>query len=946
MTTNRLILFLHGWNSNSQDAWARFPELLRRDADIAARYAYVETFDYNTAFLGATPALTEVAQNLKLFLDDKIAKLGLDEITLIAHSQGGLLARRYLCNCLGADASNKNAARPLFRLITFATPHWGAHVEILGIGIPINLLPDSRAQQKDLAYDSAAIQQLNQDWARTDAEEKVQVLRVVASQDKNVHTFSAQGANFALAHVRVPGYDHSSIVKVTRTEHPAFGIAQRFLLTPAQHHPALVNPDYTPPVLENDWQTPQKIEGNRRFIYTNRYIECLGREAEHISLENFSHTEKTNNIAWLWIKGPGGMGKSRLALEFCLAMQADWHTGFLDMDANAPDWTRWQPKLPTLLVIDYATTHPDKLGKILRGLCNRSPERHLRRPVRLLLLDRDQRKEELQKAIGTGKDAQGIEDARLHDLELSAPADPWPVIAAFLTQAQPNTPLPDKASTLESLKRIDPAQRPLFAMLLADAITQGLAPDHLDRKSLLSYVLKRERDKYWQPGADKCNVPLKTAERYLALATVVNGLPREEVPKLQLDPWNGDIYAPLLHTLSSYNTRTETLAPLAPDLLGECHVLEHFEKAPNSELKQTLTQAFDHWPGETFTFFDRVAQDFADAELLSRALQIKPQTRLGRLVWAGWIVNLTNRTTNTQAERARLALQALTQLAARHSDQPEIRLELAKAAVNMINGLAPTEPEDAKALFKQLKQLAAHHSDQPEIRLALAQAAFNMIHDLAPTEPGYAKALFKQLKQLAARHSDQPEIRLELAKAAFNMISHLAPTEPGYAKALFKQLEQLAAHHSDQPEIQLALAKAAFNMIHDLAPTEPGYAKALFEQLKQLAARDSDQPEIRLRLAKAAFNMIHDLAPTEPGYAKALFEQLKQLAARDSDQPEIRLRLAKAAFNMILRLGPSDPDYAIQTFKGLQTLVQTHPDEAELSDLWAKFIALITQAKP
>jgi triacylglycerol esterase/lipase EstA (alpha/beta hydrolase family) len=153
--TNRLVVFIHGLGGDPTDTWAKFPELLAADAKVTSRYSAIESFGYETSKTGATRPLAEVAFELANFLDAALLKSSFDEIAFITHSQGGLLARRYLCNLL-LDVSRHGKPMPLFRLLTFATPHWGAYSEKGGWAVP-----ESRAQQKGLAYDSESILTVN-----------------------------------------------------------------------------------------------------------------------------------------------------------------------------------------------------------------------------------------------------------------------------------------------------------------------------------------------------------------------------------------------------------------------------------------------------------------------------------------------------------------------------------------------------------------------------------------------------------------------------------------------------------------------------------------------------------------------------------------------------------------------------------------------------------------
>lgn len=939
--TNRLVVFIHGLGGDPTGTWAKFPELLAADAEVTSRYSAIESFGYETSKTGATRPLAEVAFELANFLDAALLKYSFDEIAFITHSQGGLLARRYLCNQL-LDEARHGKSMPIFRLLTFATPHWGAYSEKGAWAVP-----GSRAQLKELAYDSDSILSVNNDWVLADAEDRVRVQRVIAADDAIVPKFSALGANFAHDYRIVPGYGHIDIVKVNEVAHPSFAIAKAFALEPTFHQPALLNVDKTPPVLSCRVLDSDNVQGTARFVYLTRYVPFVGRDSELAQISSFLHSSNASNMSWMWIKGQGGVGKSRLALEFCLAWQSDWNTGFLNRDADAPDWTRWQPQVPTLLVVDYATADTEKLGRLLRGLCNRDPQRLLRRPVRLLLLDRDQQDERLLQAIGQGADAISIHAHRAVDIVLRTINEPWAIIQNYLHRA--GQALPAQTATLARLAQIDPSRRPLFAMLLAEAISQNINLVTITRESLLDNVLLREREKYWRPIAKEHGLSLEKAEFLLAFATIVGGLSLQDV-RAPLDQWDAAAFAPLFDALSDYDRQSDTIAPLAPDLIGECFVLKTFAALARQTASDMLALGCNEWPFTAFQFLDRVAQDFPTDGLLQITANLTPQNRVSRLVWAQWVVNFIARTGHVDITTVSDAFNRLKALAAAYTNEPEIRLAQAKAAFNLIRALDGSDPRSAKAVFAELRGLAAAHPGEYEIRLAQAEAAFNLICDLGGSDPTAAKAVFSELCALAAAHPHEPEIRFEQAKAAFNLIHFLGGRDPAAARAVLADLRALAAAHPREPEIRLREAKAAFNLICELGSSDPTAAITVYDDLRTLASAHPNEPEIALRQAKAAFNLICVLGTGDPAAAKAAFADLRALASAHPEEPEIRLVQAKSAFNLICDLGGSDPAGAKAVYADLCTLTADYPLEAALreSHLRAKDIvaSLLANTEP
>ena len=79
-----------------------------------------------------TSSLNNIAHDLTNHLYKLIANDQLDDVAFITHSQGGLLARRYLANDL-LKPTHSREVTPIFRLLAFATAHWGAVSETVGL---------------------------------------------------------------------------------------------------------------------------------------------------------------------------------------------------------------------------------------------------------------------------------------------------------------------------------------------------------------------------------------------------------------------------------------------------------------------------------------------------------------------------------------------------------------------------------------------------------------------------------------------------------------------------------------------------------------------------------------------------------------------------------------------------------------------------------------------
>jgi len=136
------------------------------------------------------------------------------------------------------------------------------------------------------------------------------------------------------------------------------------------------------------------------FRFDYQYTDFQGRHAELDLLFSFLH--ETRGFCFYALAGQGGAGKSRLATELCKCAEATgWISGFLNYDTNKHfDWSKFEPKAPTLIVLDYVLGQKDAVVNILMQLSHLQQEGKLQQPVRVLLLDRVYG-EELRKELFT-----------------------------------------------------------------------------------------------------------------------------------------------------------------------------------------------------------------------------------------------------------------------------------------------------------------------------------------------------------------------------------------------------------------------------------------------------------------------------------------------------------------------------------------------------------------
>lgn len=140
--------------------------------------------------------------------------------------------------------------------------------------------------------------------------------------------------------------------------------------------------------------------GEDNFVemrFDQRRTRYMGREIELNDLHHFVEKQpepQQGDFFWWQIAGPGGQGKSRLALELINALGPQWHAGFLSADElQKTDFDRVQFFKPTLIVVDYAAA-PAKAAKVAQAItrlakrADGSLDMPLAHPVRFLVLER------------------------------------------------------------------------------------------------------------------------------------------------------------------------------------------------------------------------------------------------------------------------------------------------------------------------------------------------------------------------------------------------------------------------------------------------------------------------------------------------------------------------------------------------------------------------------
>ncbi|MEM7167241.1 MAG: alpha/beta fold hydrolase [Planctomycetota bacterium] len=214
----RLILFVHGFWGSAEGTWGSFRQLIGDDEALAD--CDVAFHDYPTSPGKGGLPISVLADGLRTELNNRYAEY--NDVVLVCHSLGGLVAKHYLI-----DEVTREAPLRVTSLVNYAVPHQGVHLASLA-----SMLPGIGKLVAQLARDSDVLQHLQRGWATAPKLEDIVLRDVVASDDRVVERASSQGTP-GKADV-VLGAGHKSVVKPSRKEDMAFLILRSELLR-SQH---------------------------------------------------------------------------------------------------------------------------------------------------------------------------------------------------------------------------------------------------------------------------------------------------------------------------------------------------------------------------------------------------------------------------------------------------------------------------------------------------------------------------------------------------------------------------------------------------------------------------------------------------------------------------------------------------------------------------------------
>jgi S1-C subfamily serine protease len=360
-------------------------------------------------------------------------------------------------------------------------------------------------------------------------------------------------------------------------------------------------------------------------------VSYIGREQLLGDLADWCETEHAGPGPELWLcTGPGGYGKTRLAVQACAEAESrGWTAGLLRPeidDIGRRELAEWPGRL--LIAIDYAETRPATVGRLVEEFTARAP----RPPVRIMLLVRRR---------GTRPDLLAMFNEQ-RDEELAA-----------LLRRAPLSRLDDSTAEVDRRRLFDQAvsdfgahvavpaterarpdllaahfARPLYVLVAALLTLASPATDvdTLSERDLLRGLLTDHESRYWERWDKQRELGLDPDDQWTAvgLATLLTAVGDAEamtvarlIPHHREEPesrlisiarWLAQLY-PATAAAGQIN-----IGPLEPDRLGEVLIADMLRQHPDL-LATALDAASDRQVTQALTIVGRIAhvdQDIRD----------------------------------------------------------------------------------------------------------------------------------------------------------------------------------------------------------------------------------------------------------------------------------------------------------------------------------------------
>ena len=594
-------------------------------------------------------------------------------------------------------------------------------------------------------------------------------------------------------------------------------------------------------------------------------------------------------LSWWLITGKAGSGKSRAALEFCMALEtgkaefclpdgtdgsaeikpvsdegtSTWKAGFLNL-AGTPfsTWKDWKPEQHTFLVFDRAARHYNDGSRLCTGWQDGEDVRHRFNVaeiikllaakaeqgdfgpfrVRLLLLEREHR----QLGRDWYKDVATDSSLRFKERPTPLPSlkpeglfriaqDVWKSIGHDGSDA----PCATSDAFLEKLCSVDSDRRPLFAMLLAAAmLTEDGAEFAFTCSDVLKLTIQNGYERVLQLAGEESAAQ---AMRSLALSTLTGG----RLGACDLDKnhalWNSG----LGHAVNGEEGIFYPW-PVEPELLGESFILNDMKqdgipedvRIGDDEMRALIVKAWETCSPEVAYFFECCGQDFlADPAWIETRFLDCRLTDVDTPLYMQTAVNLVTWFGKGQLDAARKISEHMDSI----GNAGMFCRERAEISTNLIRICCEAGMlDEASSIFLTINNALG---ELEEVRRCRAAAAVYLVGGSCKVgELVRARVMFES----ALAYEQSAEYRSPKALALISLINAYARAgDFSEAQELF---ENLAAYGNSE-EVRVLRAKASVHMV--VSYCKAGYlkeARMILEAIPPLG----NEAEIQKEHAKAS----------------------------------------------------------------------------------------------
>ena len=685
-------------------------------------------------------------------------------------------------------------------------------------------------------------------------------------------------------------------------------------------------------------------------------VSFVGRDDELASLMAWHEGDEAGRLRL--VTGPGGVGKTRLAVELAERVKKlGWKSERIadGQEAAAIDLLRAVTGSRALLVVDYAETRVG-LKQMLAALASDQGE-----GVRVLLLAR---------SAGDWWDQLGVGEPAVWDLVQSANEQQLslsPVVAIDVSDAEiielavrsfaRELGLPERAVEIygdsgTGQRRVLDLHAAALVAVLGDAATGTV---RVDIRTVLGELLRHEQH-FWYDSARAHGLPdsqdgttTQVLRQIVAAACLLGGATQDEArvlpgrapgmsPSVKIAEWLRALYPP-------DPGQAEWIGSMQPDRLAELHVLRELDASP--EFSQAcLTNLDARQALRAVTLLARASSDYVEAEeLLSQTLptvadliadmQAPAETLIAifnaipypTVILGPAAVTLGQRITSRLPAGTEPAVRAywLSNLGLRLSElaRPGDALNAEQEAVTVYRELAAANPKRYRTdLAATLNNLSAAFSQmgRPAEALPAAEEAAAIRRELAAADPDrYRPDLAAALNSLSVRFSELGRLAkaLTAAQEAVTIRRELAAASPDrYRPDLATSLSNLGISLSElgRPAEALPVTEETVTVYRELAATSSDrYRPDLAAALNNLSVTLSElgRPAEALPVTEETVTVYRELAAASPDrYRPDLAAALNNLSVRFSElgRPAEALPVTEETVTIHRELAAASPD--------------------------------------